>query len=61
DPTFIELRGIGCVTHPEFLRNGRLLGDKIGIYEVKDNCSSIEVRNEEDFKIVSPLIKEWFD
>ena len=59
DPTFIELRGVGCVTHPEFLRQGRLMGDKIGIYEVNDPYSSIEVRNGDDFKLASLVIKDW--
>ena len=60
DPSFIELRGVGCVTHAEFLRKGSLFGNKIGIYELSNPYSNIEVRNEEDFKMASPLIEEWF-
>lgn len=60
EPTFIELRGVGCVTHPEFLREGNLLGEKIGIYEVNNPYSHLEVRSEEDFTMASILIKEWF-
>ncbi|NQU95484.1 MAG: glycosyltransferase family 2 protein [Candidatus Omnitrophica bacterium] len=60
DPTFIELRGVGTVTHPEFLRNGSLFGQKNGIYEVNNPYSHIEVRDEEDFEMASVLMKEWF-
>lgn len=61
DPTFIELRGVGCVTHPEFLREGSLLGRKIGMYEVNDPYAHLEVRSEEDFKMASLLINRCFE
>ncbi|MFA5094772.1 MAG: glycosyltransferase [Candidatus Omnitrophota bacterium] len=60
EPSFLELKGIGCVTHPEFLREGRLLGDKVGIYEIDNPYSPIEVRDEEDFKLAERVIKGWF-
>jgi CMP-N-acetylneuraminic acid synthetase len=60
DPTFVELRGVGCITHPEFLRQGRMMGDNIGIYEVMGPYSSIEVRSGDDFKLASLVIKDWF-
>ncbi len=61
EPTFIELKGVGCVTHPEFLRQGSMLGEKIGIYEVDNPYSHLEVRNDEDFKLASHLMKEFFN
>lgn len=60
DPTFIELRGVACVTHPEFLREGHSLGKKIGIYKVNNPYSYQEVRSPEDFKLASLLINDWF-
>ncbi len=60
DPAFIELRGIGCVTHPEFLRKGHLLGERIGIYEVNNPYSHLEVRSSDDIKMAARLIEEWF-
>lgn len=59
DPTFVEVRGIGCVTHPEFIRSGSLLGKKIGIYELNNPYSHLEVRSETDAKMAAHLIKEW--
>ena len=46
DSTYIGLRGLCCVTHPEFLREGSLFGEKMGIYEIDNPYSSIEVREE---------------
>jgi len=59
EPTFIELRGVGCVTHPQFLREGNILGRKIGIYEVNNPYSHVEVRSEEDYKMASFLMRKW--
>lgn len=59
EPTFIGLKGVGCVTHPEFLRSGNLLGKKIGIYEVNNPYSHIEVRDDDDFKMASLLMGGW--
>ncbi|MFH1593919.1 MAG: glycosyltransferase [Candidatus Omnitrophota bacterium] len=60
EPSFIGLKGIGCVTHPEFLREGNLMGQRIGIFEVSDPYSHIEVRTEEDVEMASSLIGKWF-
>ena len=60
EPTYIELKGVGCVTHPEFLREGKLLGDKVGIYELDNPYSHLEVRSEDDFRMAASLIKEIF-
>ncbi len=60
EPTFIELKGVGCVTHPEHIRQGRLLGEKIGMYEVKEPYARIEVRASEDFDTASTMINRLF-
>jgi glycosyltransferase involved in cell wall biosynthesis len=59
EPSFIGLRGVGCVTHPEFLRDGTIFGEKIGIFEVNSPYAQIEVRGDEDFKLASLLIDKW--
>lgn len=60
DPAYLELRGVACVTHPEFIRKGNILGSKIGIYEVNNPYSHLEVRDEEGLRMASLLIGEWF-
>lgn len=59
DPVFVELRGVGCVTHPEFIREGHFMGKKIGIYELRDPYSHLEIRSDEELKMGSHLVKEW--
>jgi len=56
---FIGIKGICCVTHPEFLREGSLFGERIGIYEIYNPYSSIEVREEADFRLAERLIDSW--
>lgn len=60
DPTLMELRGLGCVTRPEFLREGNLLGEKVGFYEIDNPYSHLEVRSSEDLEMASALIDRWF-
>lgn len=59
EPCFISIKGLCTVTLPEFLREGSLLGEKIGIYEVDNPYSPIEVREEDDFKMAEKLIDSW--
>ena len=60
DPIFIELRGVCCVTHPEIVRRGALLGGKIGMYELCDPYSHLEVRSGDDLNMAAHLIKDIF-
>jgi CMP-N-acetylneuraminic acid synthetase len=59
DPCFLGIKGLCCVTHPEFVREGSLLGSRIGVYEVNNPYSSIEVRGEEEVKMAERLIDSW--
>ena len=53
----IGLRGVCCVTHPVFLRNERILGNKVGLYELDNQLCRIEVRDNETL-IDQNLIRE---
>jgi rhamnosyltransferase len=59
EPTYIGIDGLGCATYPLFLRTGRLLGDKVGILEIKDPYSSIEVRDKIGLKLAEQLAEKW--
>ncbi|MBI5195865.1 MAG: glycosyltransferase [Nitrospirae bacterium] len=59
EPSFIGIKGLCSVTHPEFIREGSLLGEKIGIYAVNNPYSPLEVREEEDFRMAERLIDFW--
>jgi len=44
--SLIGLHGLGCVTYPEFIRNGQMLGGKIGLYEVEHPLAGFELRDD---------------
>lgn len=60
DPTFVELRGVGCISHPDCIRSGQLLGRRVGMYEVNNPYSHLEVRSAEDVRMASHLVQEFF-
>lgn len=60
-PVHVGYLGLGCVTLPSVLRAGRLLGDKVGILEVLDVYSTIEVRDELSLNMASKLFPEWWE
>ncbi len=51
--SFLGLHGCGCVTHPEYIRNNSILGNKIGMLKVNHPLASFEVRNLEQSKVLS--------
>lgn len=53
----IGLKGVACVTHPEFIRQGYLVGSNVGMYEVRSPYAPIEVRNVEDFELARLLLE----
>ncbi len=57
EKSFIGLRGLCCVTHPEFLRQERLLGNKVGIYTVSHPLAGLEIREASDVTLAEPLLK----
>ena len=56
EQSFVGLHGLGCVTHPEFVRRGNLLGNKTGLFKIDNLISSFEVRDENSSFIASQLI-----
>lgn len=49
-PVQIGLPSLGCVTYPKYIREGQRFGGEMGVYEVNDPKSLIEVRDREDLK-----------
>jgi len=56
EKTLIGLHGLGCVTHPEFIRNENMTGFKTGLYEVGNSLASFEVRDSNTSQIGQLLI-----
>jgi len=59
EKTLVGIQGLCCITHPEFVRKGSLLGKKIGLFELKDKLSTFEVRNKIDRFTAEKLIKNF--
>lgn len=53
DPLYVAEKGIGCVTLPVYLREGRLLGPSIGILPITNSMALIEVRDEQTIDFAS--------
>ena len=60
EPIYIGLVGLACVTHPVFIREGRRLGDKVGVVEVNDSFSSIEIISEQKSGPIDKMLEEWW-
>ena len=56
EKSYVGLEGLCCVTHPEFVRQERLFGNKVGLFEVNLPLSSFEVRDEYSRKIAGQLL-----
>ena len=57
--TLISLQGLGCITYPEILRKGKLIGEKIGLFESVHPLSSLEVRNNKSLKFSENLLRNF--
>ena len=57
---FIGLKGLCCVTHTEFLRQGSMLGGNVGIYEIDNPMSSIEARDKNTCKLLDGFVKDFY-
>ena len=55
----IGLRGIGCVTYPDFVRQGYLVGPNVGLCELHSPFAPIEVRSAEDFELAGLLLESF--
>ncbi|NQT47290.1 MAG: glycosyltransferase [Candidatus Omnitrophica bacterium] len=52
--------GLACVTYPEFIRQGRLLGDKVGIFEIIDLFSVIEITDAKSQQLAEKAFPDWW-
>jgi glycosyltransferase involved in cell wall biosynthesis len=59
EPLHIGLISLGCATYPEIIRRGSRLGERVGLFEIKDPISTIEIRNQDDMDAVRKYISEF--
>ena len=48
--------GLACITYPEFVRDGKLIGDKVGLFEVDNQISFFEVRSAKSIRQAEKFI-----
>jgi rhamnosyltransferase len=56
---YISLFGLGCITHPAFIRDGSLLGANAGIFELDDPFCALEIRSLDALARSAPLLQAW--
>jgi CMP-N-acetylneuraminic acid synthetase/GT2 family glycosyltransferase len=56
EKSYVGLKGLCCVTHPEFIRQERMLGNKVGLYEIDYPLAILEVRDEKGRRIAEQLL-----
>ena len=58
---YIGLHGLCCVTFPNYIRKGKMLGKNIGLFKVADQISTIEVRDQSNLEKISNIKKLFKD
>lgn len=58
EETYVAIKGLGLVTHPEFIRNSQLLGKNVGLLKINDQLGKIEVRGDDIDPNISKLLEE---
>lgn len=56
EPYYLEVKGLCSVTYPEFIRQGALYGTKIGLLEVSDPLSLVEIREKSQMDLANILL-----
>ena len=59
-PVYVGLPGLGCVTHPAFLREGRILGPNVGIQTIDNTLASVEVRGTSGLSLAESVLPGWW-
>ena len=53
---FIGIHGLGLVTRPEFIRNGKILGNKIGLFNSGHPLANLEIRSKNSISILKKVL-----
>ena len=49
-PLFLGAKGLGFITHTEYLKSGHLNGNNCGMLEIDSKYLSIDIKDEENLK-----------
>lgn len=56
----IGLLGLACVSHPAIIRNGDILGSRLGVFEVDNPHCSLQIRNGQDVAFAEKFLSDWW-
>jgi len=56
EKSYVGLHGLACITHPEFVRQGSLMGKKIGLFIVDNPLSYMEIRDQDTSCLAEKLL-----
>jgi len=57
EKSFIGLKGLCCVTHPECVRNESIILNKVGLFKIDNPLSQVEVRSEESRELANKILQ----
>ena len=52
----ISLFGLCCISTPQLIREGRIIGNKPNFYEIKNTISTNQIKNSSEYKKIFSLI-----
>ena len=55
----IGLFGAGCVTHPEFIRDGSIIGQKLGFVDKMHPLTPVEIRNFDQLRMLETALVDY--
>lgn len=58
-PVYVAIKGLGCATYPNFIRDGKLYGNNVGMYTLRNPNAFIEVRSKNDFLLAENLLIDF--
>ncbi|MBN3040085.1 MAG: glycosyltransferase [Candidatus Omnitrophica bacterium] len=61
DPVYISHLGIGCVTHPSLIYEEKKIGDKVGIIEIDNSYSCIEIKTDDDLNFFKDTLDNFLN
>lgn len=59
-PVYIGHPALCCVNYPEFIRDGRLLGDNVGIFEITDRFLTMEIADKASHELAEKIFSDWW-
>ncbi len=57
----VGLTGLACITYPNFIREGALFGNRLGVFAVEDAFSAIQIRDYSSQLLAEKLISDWWE